>query len=163
MENIMRENTLYLNTWLDYNPSLKENLSLIGNELIYKENNIENKIDISNFYLPEMLYNESFRQKISQENELTALDLFEIIECYVKTNEILEARQKELANSPTIEEIKVVNKNNEEFIAIIDNEQHKYRFDTKEPERMINIYNELKEKKQKVTLKEFGSVIKNGE
>jgi len=81
MNNIMNDNLLYLEAWMNYNPKLRENLTMDGTNLICKINGNLESINIKNFYLPEMLYNEEFRIQVA--NELEAEDLFEIIKIYV--------------------------------------------------------------------------------
>ncbi len=160
-ENIMKDNLLYLEAWMNYNPRLKENLSIDKNILVYKNNEQTEQIDISNFYLPEMLYNENFREKVS--SELESEDLFQIIKLYVQTKEILDAEQNVLQMSPKVLDILIkVDENNQEFVVLIDENKRKYRYDTKSPEQVINYYNEIKSSKGVVTLKELGSVIQNG-
>lgn len=153
----MRENEMYLNAWLDYNPALKTSLHLEGNILILNDKDENRKVDISRFYLPNMLYNENFRNEIKIDGEFSAKELFEIIECYVKLNTILENEQ----NTPYIINVEVRKKDDVEFIVLEDNSNRKYRFDTNAPEKAINIFNELKAKKGYVTLKEFGGALKN--
>ena len=160
-QSVMKDNIAYLNVWMNYNPAFKENLSIVGNELVWKDHEKAESLDISHFYLPEMLYNENFRKQISETHELTGEDLFQIIKLYVETEEILEKEQKEYANSPIIEEINIRTENEKEFLVITDNQNKKYRYDTKEPEKVINLLMDLKDEKGTVTLKEFGSVIQN--
>jgi len=159
-ENIMKDNLLYLEAWMNYNPRLKENLSIDKNILVYKNNEQTEQIDISNFYLPEMLYNENFRIKVQK--ELNAEDLFQIIKIYVQTEEILKEEQKEQKMSPKIKDLIIKKEMEKEFIVFIDEFDKKYRYDTTNLEQVINFYNELKEKNGVVTLKEIGSVIQNG-
>ena len=147
---------------MSYNPSFKDHLFIKDTKLIYKENEEEQQLDISKFYLPEMLYNENFRKQISEEHELTSKDLFDIIKLYVETEEILLKEQMELSLYPTILSVEYRNKENQEFLVITDSQHKKYRYDTKEPEKIINLYTDLKNQKGNVTLKELGSVINNG-
>ncbi len=164
MDNIMRDNLLYLEAWMSYNPQLRTNLSIEKNELIYKDENRVDKVDISHFYLPNLLYNKIFRDKISLQKDLTSKDLFKIIKLYIETEEITEKEQLELQMSPKIREIKrMMDENNEkEFIAIIDENNNKYRFDTEKPEKVIDEYLILNSLKGYVTLKELGSVVHYG-
>lgn len=158
----MQDNLLYLKEWMRYNPSLTEYLSVEGNLLHCKKNDSTESIDISEFYLPEMLYNENFRNSIALETEISGIDLFEIIKLYCETQEILMKEQKELQKYPKIAAIRVLkDQNNQEFILIVDEYNKKYRYNTNKPEEIINIYNDLKMKKQAVTLKELGSVIEH--
>ena len=161
-ENIMKDNLLYLEAWMNYNPRLKEKLSMENNILVFHDEEQIEKIDISSFYLPEMLYNENFREKVA--TELESEDLFQIIKLYIQTQEIFEKEQHEMQVSPKVVDIliKVDPQSSQEFIVLIDENKRKYRYDTKSPEQVINYYNELKERKGIVTLKELGSVIQNG-
>lgn len=160
MNYIMKDNLLYLEAWMNYNPKLRENLTIDGTNLVCKIKDQLESINIENFYLPEMLYNEEFRIQVA--NELEAEDLFQIVKIYVQSKSILEKEQEELKTSPKIVEIKVKKEKEKEFIVLIDETEKKYRYDTKEPEKIINYYNEIKDRKGKVTLKELGSVIQNG-
>ncbi len=159
----MNDNLLYINAWMNYNPEFQEHLKVEGTRLIYSEDGLSEEVPIGSFYLPEMLYNENFRNQISMEHELSAKDFFQIVKLYVETQEILEKEQQELSLSPTIENIELRKKDGQEFLVFTDNFQRKYRYDTKEPEKVINFYLDLKNTKGSVSLKEFGSVIQNGE
>jgi len=155
-ENIMKDNLMYLEAWMNYNPSLKENLRIDRNFLIYKE---QEKIDISNFYLPDMLYNINFREKVA--SELNSEDLFQIIKIYIQTNEITTQEEKEM--TLLVKEVLIKKDNLEnEFVMLIDEKDKKYRYDTDSPEKVINYFNEMKKQKGQVTLKELGTVIQNG-
>jgi len=155
-ENIMKDNLMYLEAWMNYNPSLKENLRIDRNFLIYKE---QEKIDISNFYLPDMLYNINFREKVA--SELNSEDLFQIIKIYIQTNEITTQEEKEM--TLLVKEVLIKKDNLEnEFVMLIDEKDKKYRYDTDSPEKVINYFNEMKKQKGQVTLKELGKVIQNG-
>ena len=161
METVLHDNLLYLNAWMDYNPEFQKTLQVNDGMLIYSEQGKEEKVSIENFYLPEMLYNENFHKQISVDHELTGKDFFQIVKLYVETQEILEKEQKEREKGPTIESIEVRKKDDIEFLVFIDNFHKKYRYDTKEPEKIIQIYENLKQKNGSVSLKEFGSVIQN--
>jgi len=159
-ENIMKENLMYLEAWMSYNPSLKEHLKVNNNFLIYQNGETTEQIDISNFYLPDMLINENFREKVS--NELNSEDLFQIIKIYIQTKEIIEKEQDELQMSPRIQKLLVKNDDKEEFIVLIDENNRKYRYDTDHLEQVINDYVDIYNKNGVVTLKELGKVIQNG-
>jgi len=162
-ENIMRDNLLYLEAWMSYNPALRENLEVSGNTLVYDNQGVKETVDISNFYLPEMLYNENFRKDVALSHKITGKDLFQIIKMYVMTEEILEKEQKELQMYPRIVDLKIMrDPENKEFIVLIDSNNKKYRYDTAEPKKVIDFYHDLKDKNGTVTLKDLGSVIQNG-
>jgi len=162
-DKIMHDNTLYLKEWMRYNPSIANEIILDGQDICCTINGNLERQNISQIYLPDMLYNEQLRANIPLEEEISGTNLFHIIKLYCQTAEILEQEKKELQSSPSIVDLRILkDQNNQEFIVLIDNNQRKYRFNTNQPEAVINLYNELKEKKEIVTLKEFGSVIKNG-
>lgn len=156
VESILNDNRMYLKAWFDYNPLFKEVLTLEDNYLVYNKG--EDKINIDSFYLPDMLHNQNFRYAIATPNELSGKDLFEIIYCYVKNNEIDEASKQE---APFIKELVMRQKNGEEFLVIVTEDDQKYRFDTDNPEKIVHLYEQELQKKDKINLKEFGSVIKN--
>ncbi len=154
-ENILKENIMYLREWTNINPSFNA-LQIEGNFLILKLNDKEEKVDVSNFYFPEMLYNETFRNKLGK--EYTAENLFRIIEVYCKAK---EAVLKEENNPSYITYLEVLEKNQKQFILIHTNDDKKYRFDTDDIKKMQDLYEKLKSEKQNVTLEEFGEAIKN--
>lgn len=159
-ENIMKDNLMYLEAWMNYNPRLRENLTIEDTILTYQKESFKESVDIKGFYLPEMLYNENFREKVQK--ELDSEDLFQIIKIYVQTNEILEKEQNELKMSPKIKELLVKEESGKEFIVFIDENEKKYRYDTPNLEQVVNDYNEIKNRNGFVTLKEIGKVIQNG-
>ena len=93
---------------------------------------------------------------------LEAEDLFQIIKIYIQTKEIEEQEKKELQKASIIKNIEIKKEKNIEFLVITDHLGKKYRYDTEDNEKIIQIYNEMKQKKEIVTLKELGSVIQNG-
>lgn len=153
MPGIMEQNKYFLNAWLNNSPMLKESLYLEQNYLVFTTGNTQKALDLSVFYLPDMLHNEHFRTRISTPNEVTAEELFEIITCYIETNKILTAEQKEYQMYPEIIEFKIIKKEQEQFISFTDAQNRKYRFDTENPEFVLNLYNSLKQKMPAVTLK----------
>ena len=75
-DKIMQDNQMYLTQWMRYNPSISEYNTLEGNFLVSKDGE---KLDISKIYLPEILYNEAFRQDVSNALEMSGFDFFQII------------------------------------------------------------------------------------
>ena len=158
-EKIMQDNLMYLTEWMRYNPAFQEDLKVEGNYLVYQN---QDKVDISHFYLPEMLYNENFRNDVADPEEMNGHDLFQIIKMYCQVNEILTAEERERLNEVYIQNIEVMrDEKNTEFIVLIDNQNKKYRYDTKNPQKILDIYQTLKKQKDTISLKEFGSVIRN--
>ncbi len=154
MENILKENILYLKEWSKINPSFND-LSIEGKDLILKINDTQEKQDISEFYFPEMLYNETFRQKLAK--DYTAENLFRIIQVYCQAKEVLNEEPKD----PTIIKSVEIKNEDKKFILFTTLDQKKYRFDTENPEKILNLFLITKEKKPDITLKEFGEVLKN--
>ncbi len=157
MNKVLEDNILYLNEWMRYNPSLKETLKVDNNMLFHNNESI----DLNSIYLPKMLYNETFRNDIPLESEINGDDLFKIIKMYAYTEEMKRKEEEQSASSPEIVRIEIKNDNNEEFIVFIDENNKKYRLDTKTPEKVINLYNDLKQSRARVSLNDLGRVIKN--
>lgn len=157
MNKVLEDNILYLNEWMRYNPSLKESLKIENNKLLHNNESI----NLNEVYLPEMLYNETFRKDIPLEAEINGNDLFNIIKLYYQTNEILKKEEAETKDSPEVINIEIKNDSNNEFLVFTDEHNKKYRFNTNTPEKIINIYNELKQTRRRITIKDLERVIKN--
>ena len=154
-ENILRDNIMYLRQWANINPALNA-LTIEGNDLVLRQNGTEEKQDVSNFYFPDMLYNETFRRKL--EKDYNAENLFRIVEVYCKAK---EATKKEENSIPYISNLEILEEAQQPFLLIHTTDNKKYRFDTNDINKMINIYEQLKQTKINVTLQEFGEAIKN--
>ena len=154
-ENILRDNIMYLRQWANINPALNA-LTIEGNDLVLRQNGLEEKQDVSNFYFPDMLYNETFRRKL--EKDYNSENLFRIVEVYCKAK---EATKKEENSIPYISNLEMLEENQQPFLLIHTTDNKKYRFDTNDINKMINIYEQLKQTKINVTLEEFGEAIKN--
>lgn len=158
-DKIMQDNQMYLTQWMRYNPSISEYNTLEGNFLVSKDGE---KLDISKIYLPEILYNEAFRQDVSNALEMSGFDFFQIIKLYSQTNEILEKERQEEAKYPAIQDMTISNdEKGTPFIVFSDIHGKKYRYDTSNPQQILELYQTLKQQKAKVTLKDLGSVIQN--
>ena len=146
---------MYLRQWSNINPAFNA-LTIEDNYLVLRQNGNEEKQDISNFYFPDMLYNETFRRKL--EKDYNAENLFRIVEVYCKAK---EATKKEENSIPYISNLEMLEENQQPFLLIHTTDNKKYRFDTNDINKMINIYEQLKQTKINVTLQEFGEAIKN--
>lgn len=153
---MMIENELYINEWTNNNPFIKEPF-LIEGTILYKDSSKQEKIDLTNIYLPDILKNKHLRERIGMLDKDT---LFEIINLYAQTEEILN-KELELTTPTTVISCSLKKENDKFFIVFEDSEHKKYRFNTAQPETIINIYETLKNKKGDVTLTELGSEIKN--
>lgn len=158
-DKIMQDNQLYLTEWMRYNPSIAESNTLEGNFLCFKDGE---KIDISRIYLPEILYNEAFRRDITNAEEMNGYDFFQIIKLYSQTNEVLEKEYQEQVKYPAIQDMAISkDEKGTLFIVFSDNQGKKYRYDTANPQQIMQLYQSLKQQKSTVTLKDLGSVIQN--
>ena len=80
---IMTDNQLYLNNMFQTNPRFQIGLKLEGNNLIYELDNIKDQVDISEFYIPEIFYNDQLRNEVQNNPEFNSLDLFQTIKVAV--------------------------------------------------------------------------------
>ncbi len=88
----MYYNYLYLQEWIRLNPSLSK-LKIVNNTLIYEENALQYQQDISKFYMPLLLENEVFRNKLAT---YSANDLFNIIKVNCQAKDIIEKELKQM-------------------------------------------------------------------
>lgn len=151
---IMKENQLYIKEWTQNNPNITTPF-FIEDSILYKNAKKEKGIDIKDVYLPELLQNSSFRKKVMM---LDADTLFEIITLFVETKEILK---KSIIPQTTILSFSLKKKEKETYLIFEDSQHQKYKFTTNKPDKIIEIYETLKNKNGEVTLKELGSEIKN--
>ena len=161
-DKIMQDNFLYLQEWKKYNPGFQDTLFIEENYLICKDNDKINKIDISKFYLPEILYNSVVREYLT-DDALKPIDLFEIIRLYKETEEMNQKEQKKISKYPKIKNIVLQKDENEKiFLLIIDEFDKKYRYDTENPQKVLQLYGILKTKNPNVTLEDLGKELQNG-
>lgn len=157
---IMQDNIMYLTEWMKSNEEIAKDITIDGTILKYKD---EEKLDIGNYYLPGILENETLRQDIWDSDKINGYDLFHIIKVYCQTEDLLRQEQKEYLKYPKIKDIKKeIDNNGIVFIAITDEYDKKYRFDTANIEETVKAYNTLKSVKENVTLEDFGRVLNNG-
>ncbi len=161
-ENILKDNILYLQSWMKQNPHLQQYLKLEEKNLVYEDEKERKSIPIDKFYFPQMLYNETFRNKVTYDSTFSSKELFEIISLYVKAEEILAKDQLELQKNPTLLSLAIKNDGQKEFLVMIDSNHKKYRYDTNEPENVINIYNEIKNQQGFVTIRDLEKELQNG-
>ena len=154
IDRITNENKLYIQEWTKNNPNISSPFILEGS-ILYKDEKKTQKIDLKDIYLPEILENEYLRKKIMF---LDADTLFEIIQLFVETKEILK---KEIIPSTTILSYQLKKNEKESYLVFEDSLHKKYKLETQKPEVIIDIYESLKNQHGEVTLKELGSEIKN--
>ena len=74
---------------------------------------------------------------------------------------IQEIEEKNKMDPSFIKDVFIRQKNGKEFLVFVTEDERKYRFDTDNPEKIINLYQEETKNGKKITLNELGSVIKN--
>ena len=72
-----------------------------------------------------------------------------------------DLEEKNKMDPSFIKDVFIRQKNGEEFLVFVTEDERKYRFDTDNPEKIINLYQEETKNGKKITLNELGSVIKN--
>ena len=91
---------------------------------------------------------------------MNGYDFFQIIKIYSQTNEILEKEKKEALKYPVIQDMTILkDEQGVEFIVFADIYGKKYRYVTKEPHKILELYQNLKNEKGNITIKDLGSVI----
>lgn len=151
-DKIMEENKLYIEEWKNFNPNLQEYFFLEGT-VLYKDYTKQEQIHLKNIYLPDILKNEKLRKIIHQ---IDGPSLFEIIRLFTETKEILA---KEITPLSAI--ISYYVDKEKKYIIFEDSEHKKYKYNTSSPEKIIEIYETIKNKSGEVTLQELGSEIKH--
>ena len=127
---IMNDNIYYLNEWMKYNESLRGNLQIIGNDLVCNINGQNESIDISDYYLSSILYNQNLREDLEKlENGKQ--------ECLITKMEVKQ-------NEP----------NSQPFLIFEDNYGHKFKI-AKNIEQVVAIYKQLVAKNPQVNFYEF--------
>ena len=154
MDRIMQENQLYIEEWKKWNPNLADALILDGFTL-YKDEQRKEQVSIKDVYLPEILQNEKLRKMIHKIDKDT---LFQLITLYVQTNEILHEKPH---TSPILIRYELKKEQNGSIFLVFEDDFHKkYRYNTSQPEKVIEIYEMIKKQKGEVTLNELGREMK---
>lgn len=148
---ILDDNLLYLQEWIRLNPNLQNEFTIDQNYLKWQDQ----KLDISNFYLPQMLYNEQLRDSLTT---ISANDLFHIIEISLLDDKRLKEQQR-IKASPKITQITKEERNGQEFLVIHCDDSKKYRYDTNEMDKTIKDYQEQLNAKGQVSLAELNQAF----
>jgi len=160
---IMNDNILYLNEWIKYNDSFRK-LQIVGPDLVCNLNGRNESIDISDYYLPNILYNPLLREKIQTPNGITAEDLFRII----RVNVLAESFPINKSNQNDLYITKLeLRKNSEgtDFLYFEDNYGHKFKL-TQNIQGVLRIYQQMYQMNAPVNFYEFKRELeglKNGE
>lgn len=142
---------MHLESWMQQNEALRDNLFVEDGDLVWKNGNINEHVNIENFYLPTLLYNENFQKDIQDSNKIDAEDLFHIVEVHVLAQQF----QENLILDQTIVEFQyLTDQNNEPFIAFRDNEGKSYKL-KKDLQESFQIYHDLKSQYGEVKLVDF--------
>ena len=74
-----------------------------------------------------------------------------------------QKEQKKISKYPKIKNIVLQKDENEKiFLLIIDEFDKKYRYDTENPQKVLQLYGILKTKNPNVTLEDLGKELQNG-
>ncbi len=150
----MNDNILYLNEWMKYNESLQGVLQIVGPDLVCNINGHTEAIDISDYYLPNILYNPTLREQIKDKNKINGEDLFRIIRVNVIA-ESLKNQRMVTENDLYITKMEMKkDENGQSFVSFEDNYGHKFKM-AKNPETVWNVYQKLLSTGTKVYLNDF--------
>jgi hypothetical protein len=150
---IMNDNVLYFNEWVKQNESWQGKLQIVGNNLVYQNSKTQEVIDISHYYLPQILENLLLQEQIQIKNKLQAEDIFRIIRVNVLADEEKEA-------SVFKDDVWITNllmKQDEMgqfFLVVEDNQGHKFKI-TQNIELVLQIYQKLHQKNAMIPFQEF--------
>ncbi len=162
---IMNENILYLNEWMKYNTALQGNLQIVGPDLVCNIHGRNEAIDISDYYLPNILYNPILREHIQDKDKINAEDLFRIIRVNVLA-ESLKSQKSHSENELYITKMDMKkDDNNQLFLSFEDNYGHKFKV-TKNIDQVLQVYQKLAEQKTPIKLyelKEKMEMLNHGE
>lgn len=150
----MQENALYIAEWKTFNPNLKDSFFL-EQDILYKDASKEEKVLLKDIYLPDLLKNENFRKKVLK---MSKDNLFEIIKLQAQTSEILK---QEDTPRPILISYQILKEIPTYAIIFEDSNHQKFKYKTPTPEKIIDLYETIKNKQGEVTLTELGSEIKN--
>lgn len=155
---IMQDNILYIQEWKKYNPGFIDKIFIEDNKLVYKNDGKVQQILINDFYLPNILYNQTLRESLV-DDILSPNDLFSIIQIDVKAQKLNNRKQNELAKYPAITHI--IKQDN--HLIIIDEYRKKYRYDTNDQNKVLQLFSLLKAKNNTVTIKDLTEALKINE
>ncbi len=151
---IMNDNIYYLNEWMKYNESLRGNLQIIGNDLVCNINGQNESIDISDYYLSSILYNQNLREQLSDSTKINAEDLFRIVRVNILAEDLEKLEKGKQECLITKMEVKQNEPNSQPFLIFEDNYGHKFKI-AKNIEQVVAIYKQLVAKNPQVNFYEF--------
>lgn len=155
---IMKDNMLYLQEWKKYNPGFMDTIFIEDDCLICKIDGSVKKVTIKDFYLPTILYNETLRVSMTDDT-LKPEDLFSIISVDAKASKLKNKEQNDLTKYPTI--VNIIRQEN--GLIIIDENNQKYRYETNDQDRFLQLFGLLKANKNTVSIKDLTEALKHKE
>lgn len=148
---MMDNNMMYFNDWVKHNESWRGKLQIIGNNLVYQGNGNQDAIDISNYYLPQILENPLLREQIQMKNHLQAEDIFRVI----RVNVLASEEGNVVDEQAYIADVVMEQDDMEQYFLVVeDNLGHKFKI-TQNIELVLQTYQKLRNKNTNISLKDF--------
>lgn len=126
-DTILNDNIMYLNAWMNYNPSFRDSLKINGEYLVWAHGEDFEQISIKDFYLPTLLYNQMFQRDIQNPEVIQAEDLFRIIRVHVLSDDYTKLKQRKNNDILLVNFKKKRNSQGTEFVSFEDNIGHHYQ------------------------------------
>lgn len=148
---MMNNNMMYFNEWVKHNESWRGKLQIIGNNLVYQGNGNQDAIDISNYYLPQILENPLLREQIQMKNHLQAEDIFRVI----RVNVLASKEGNVVDEQAYIADVVMEQDDMEQYFLVVeDNLGHKFKI-TQNIELVLQTYQKLRNKNTNISLEDF--------
>lgn len=148
---MMNNNMMYFNEWVKHNESWRGKLQIIGNNLVYQGNGNQDAIDISNYYLPQILENPLLREQIQIKNHLQAEDIFRVI----RVNVLASEEGNVVDEQAYIADVVMEQDDMEQYFLVVeDNLGHKFKI-TQNIELVLQTYQKLRNKNTNISLEDF--------
>lgn len=148
---MMDNNMMYFNEWVKHNESWRGKLQIIGNNLVYQGNGNQDAIDISNYYLPQILENPLLREQIQMKNHLQAEDIFRVI----RVNVLASEEGNVVDEQAYIADVVMEQDDMEQYFLVVeDNLGHKFKI-TQNIELVLQTYQKLRNKNANISLEDF--------
>lgn len=151
---ILNDNKLYLEAWMKYNPSLQNGLKIDGQHLVWMHDSFEERVNIENFYLPTLLYNQMFQRDIQNPEIIHAEDLFRIVRVHVLSDDYTKMKQNRKQEIFIHNFRQTINKMGKNVIVFEDNFGRHYQIENYLKEATL-VYENLSNKKGSVRLLDF--------
>lgn len=126
---ILNDNILYLDAWMNYNPSLRNQLKIEGEHLVWSRDDLIERVNIKNFYLPTLLYNQMFQRDIQNPEIIHAEDLFRIIRVHVLSFDYTKIKNSQKKDLLIVNFCPTVSPSGKNVIVFEDNFGRKYQIE----------------------------------